>query len=66
MSGDSREMTSSHWCMLKNAAKGIHGLKVAVACVNDRICSTERDSFSTVSSKSVMPLIHPLYFFLPP
>lgn len=59
----SREMTTSCCCVLKNAVKRVRGLKVVVACVKDGICSPERDSFGTVSSKSVMPLTHPLYIF---
>lgn len=56
-------MTTSRCCVLKNAVKRVRGLKVVVACVKDGICSPERDSFGTVSSKSVMPLTHPPYIF---
>lgn len=56
-------MTTSRCCVLTNAVKRVCGLKVVVACVKDGICSPERDSFGTVSRKSVMPLTHPLYFF---
>lgn len=61
-------MTTSRCCVLTNAVKRVgccleQNLKVVVACVKDGICSPERDSFGTVSRKSVMPLTHPLYFF---